>query len=294
MTLTQGITYMHEHVTIDLSGIKQTDDTNLRCFDQTVAEFKKLYAKGVRNIVDVTVAGMRPDPLYVLEVAEQSGINIVQATGFYTERFLPPFVQTNCVDQLAQYMVCEIRDGIAGTPVKADIIGEIGSSKGGFTPNEQKVFEAAVLAHKETGVPITTHATLGTFGYEQAVFFAERGVDTAKVLIGHIDLCADADYALNVLEQGVYVGFDTVGKENYLPDINRVNMLQCIEQAGYIERVVLSMDITRRSNMEHTGGIGYSYLLDCFVPLLRKNGLKEDSIENLLVKNPRRFFGESV
>ncbi|MCL2589082.1 MAG: phosphotriesterase-related protein [Oscillospiraceae bacterium] len=294
MALTQGITYMHEHVTIDLSGTKGTDDTNLNCFDETVAEFKKLYAKGVRNMVDVTVTGMRPNPLYVQAVAEQSGINIIQATGFYTQRFFPPLVESSSVDQLAAFMVREIRAGIAGTDVRAGIIGEIGSSKDGFTPDEQKVFEAAVLAHLETGIPITTHATLGTFAYAQAVFFQERGVDTAKVLISHVDLCGDADYALRVLEQGVYVGFDTVGKENYFPDMGRVNMLQCIERAGYIDRVVLSMDITRKSNMEHTGGIGYSYLLDQFVPLLREHGIREDSIEQMLVTNPQRFFGETV
>jgi len=294
MALSQGITYMHEHVTIDLSGVKNTDDTRLDCFDETVLEFQKLYAKGVRNMVDVTVVGMRPNPLYVLEVAKQSGINIIQATGFYTQRFFPPFVETDSIDQLATFMVQEIQVGIAGTEVRAGIIGEIGASKDGFTPDEQKVFEAAARAHRETGVPITTHATLGTFAYEQAVFFTERGVDTSKVLIGHVDLSGDADYALRVLEQGVYVGFDTVGKENYLPDIDRVRMLQCIEQAGHIDRVVLSMDITRQSNMEHMGGIGYSYLLDRFVPLMREHGIREASIEQMLVTNPRRFFGEII
>jgi len=38
---------MHEHTTIDLSRLKNIDDTNLNCFDETVEEFKKL---GVENI----------------------------------------------------------------------------------------------------------------------------------------------------------------------------------------------------------------------------------------------------
>ena len=294
MTLKPGITYIHEHTTIDLSGIKQSDDTNLNCMDETLTEFKKLYAKGVRNIVDVTVAGMCPNPLYVQEIAKQSGLNIIQATGFYTERFMPPFVEKASIVQLADFMVREIKDGIAGTEIKAQIIGEIGSGKDGFTPNEKKVFEAAVLAHQETGVPITTHATLGSFGHEQVSFFKDRGVNLDRVIIGHVDLAGDTSYVMHMLKQGVYVGFDTIGKADYMLDSIRVDMLKSIEQAGYINRVMLSMDITRKSNMEHMGGIGYSFLLDTFVPLMLEGEIKEDSIEQMLVTNPHIFFGDAV
>jgi phosphotriesterase-related protein len=48
--LLDGITYMHEHTTIDLSRLKNIDDTNLNCFDETVSEYKKLYIKGIQNM----------------------------------------------------------------------------------------------------------------------------------------------------------------------------------------------------------------------------------------------------
>ncbi|MEA4830793.1 MAG: phosphotriesterase-related protein, partial [Enterococcus thailandicus] len=32
--LLDGITYMHEHTTIDLSRLKNIDDTNLNCFEE--------------------------------------------------------------------------------------------------------------------------------------------------------------------------------------------------------------------------------------------------------------------
>lgn len=281
---------MHEHTTIDLSRIKNIDDTNLNCFEETVKEYKKLYTKGVRNIVDVTVMDMKRNPLYVQKAAEASGINIIQATGFYTERFLPEIVDTYSTQQLAELMIKEIEVGIAETSIKAQIIGEIGSSKDGWTDREKKVFQAAVIAHKKTGVPITTHTTLGTFGHEQVAFFKENEVDLSKVVIGHVDLSGDGAYVLHMLEQGVYVEFDTVGKENYLPDIERVKMLQQIEAAGFTDKVFLSMDITRKSNLEYQGGIGYSYLLDTFVPLMRENGISEAFIQKMLVTNPQRFF----
>ncbi|GEQ61397.1 phosphotriesterase family protein [Vagococcus lutrae] len=290
MVLQKGITYMHEHTTIDLSRLKNIDDTNLNCYDETVAEYKKMYDKGVRNIVDVTNMDMRRNPLYVKRVAEETGMNIVQATGFYQDKFLPEFVTDYSIKQLTDFMVKEIREGIAETDIKAHIIGEIGTSKNIMMPREEKIFEASVLAHKETGVPITTHTTLGTYGHEQVAFFKERGVDLSRVVIGHVDLTGDIDYILHMLDQGVYVEFDTVGKENYQPDLLRVEMLKEIEKRGYTDKVFLSMDITRKSNMEYMGGIGYSYLLDTFVPLALNNGVSQKFITKMLEDNPITFM----
>lgn len=290
MVLQKGITYMHEHTTIDLSRLKNIDDTNLNCYDETVSEYKKLYDKGVRNIVDVTNMDMRRNPLYVKRVADETGMNIVQATGFYQDKFLPEFVTDYSIKQLTDFMVKEIREGIAETDIKAQIIGEIGTSKNIMMPREEKVFEASVLAHKETGVPITTHTTLGTYGHEQVAFFKERGVELSRVVIGHVDLTGDIDYILHMLDQGVYVEFDTVGKENYQPDLLRVEMLKEIEKRGYTDKVFLSMDITRKSNMEYMGGIGYSYLLDTFVPLALNNGVSQKFITKMLEDNPIAFM----
>lgn len=290
MALQNGITYMHEHTTIDLSRLKNIDDTNLNCYDETVAEYKKLYAKGVRNIVDVTNMDMRRNPMYVKRVADETGMNIVQATGFYQDKFLPEFVTDYTVKQLTDFMTKEINEGIADTDIKAQIIGEIGTSKNEMTEREAKVFEASVIAHKETGVPITTHTTLGTYGHEQVEFFKKHGADLSKVVIGHVDLTGDINYILHMLDQGVYVEFDTIGKENYQPDLLRVEMLKEIEKRGFTDKVFLSMDITRKSNMEYMGGIGYSYLLDTFVPLALENGVSQKFITKMLEENPQAFM----
>lgn len=281
---------MHEHTTIDLSRLKNIDDTNLNCYEETVSEYKKLYSKGVRNIVDVTNLDMRRNPKYVERVAEETGMNIVQATGFYQDKFLPDFVKDYSVQQLADFMIKEINHGVADTSIRAQIIGEIGTSKNMMTYNERKVFEASVLAHQETGVPISTHTTLGTYGHEQVDFFKRKEVDLSKVVIGHVDLTGNVDYILYMLEQGVYVEFDTIGKENYQPDKLRAEMLMEIEKRGFIDKVFLSMDITRKSNLEYMGGIGYSYLLDSFVPLALEIGVSKMFIDKMLEHNPIQFM----
>lgn len=290
MPLVPGMTYAHEHTTIDLSSLKNTDDTNLDCFDETVKEYQKLYQKGIRNIIDVTVRGMKRNPAYVQHVAEASGINILQSTGWYQDKFFPDYIYEKTVNELADMMLEDIQVGIDGTNIKAELIGEIGTSKNEMTERERKVFEASVLVQKQTGLPITTHTTLGTFGREQVAFFKEQQADLSRIVIGHVDLTGDTQYVLDLLKEGVYVEFDTVGKENYMPDITRVEMLRAIEEAGFTDKVFLSMDITRKSHFEYKGGLGYSYLMDTFVPLMQNNGISETFIEKMLLHNPQAFF----
>ena len=290
MSLKNGYTLMHEHIFIDLSGIKKLDDCRLDCKNETIEEFKELYKNGVRNVVEVTNIGMGRDISYIQEVSEKSGINVICATGFYKEPFYPEFVYEKNEKELSEIMKKDILEGINSTGKKAGIIGEIGSSKEIITETELKVFKAAIIAHLETGVPITTHTSLGTMGHEQVKLFKEYKVDLNKIVIGHVDLTGNVEYILEMLYNGVYVEFDTIGKNNYLADDIRVEMLKEIEKRDLIDRVFLSLDITRKSNMKYNGGIGYNYIFDVFIPKLKEAGIKDDSIEKMLKSNPERFF----
>lgn len=288
--LKSGLTLMHEHITIDLSGPKNNLDCKVDCMDETIKEMKKLYEKGVRNILEMTNRGMGRDVRYIKKVADESGINIICSTGFYKEPFLPDYVYSMSVEELSELLIDDIKKGIDGTNIKAGMLGEIGTSKNTMTRLEEKVFLSVINAHKKTGVAISTHTTLGTYAIEQIQFFKKNDVDLSKVIIGHIELSNDIDYVLSVLKEGVYIAFDTIGKNNYLSDDIRVEMLKKIQDQGLINKVFLSQDISRKSNMEFMGGIGYSYLFDKFIPKLKENGITDDSINNMLLYNPKRFF----
>ena len=97
---------------------------------------------------------------------------------------------------------------------------------------------------------------------------------------------------ISVLKTGVNVGFDTIGKNNYLPDEKRIEMLLALEKLGLLGQVVLSEDLTRKTHLKYKGGIGYSYLFETFLPNLRKAGMKEESIDLMLKENPAKIFGE--
>jgi len=83
------IYYAHEHVTIDLSGVKNTLDCRLDEFEKTVEEFRALHDRGVRTIIDQTARGMGRNIPYAQAVGEASGVRIFHATGFYKAPFLP-------------------------------------------------------------------------------------------------------------------------------------------------------------------------------------------------------------
>ena len=102
-------------------------------------------------------------------------------------------------------------------------MAEIGTSKNTMEPLEKKLFDAAILASKSCNAIISTHTTLGTYALEQVRYFIENNVDPKRIVIGHIDLSGDLDYIKQVLKTGVYVGFDTVGKDNYFPDVKELN-----------------------------------------------------------------------
>ena len=290
MKLLDGITYMHEHTTIDLSGIKKDLDCRLDTFEDTIEEFKELKKKGVANILDVTNRGMGRDIEYAIKVQKETGINIIFSTGYYKEPFLPDVVYRVSEDELKSIMVSEIVNGIEDTGIKAEVIGEIGTSKDVITPIERKLLSAGAKAQEEAGKPLSTHTTLGTLGLEQIDILKENGADLNKVIIGHVDLSGDIEYILRMIDKGVYVAFDTIGKVNYMPEERRLDMLKEICRRGLSSRVVMSMDITRKSHLKARGGLGYSYLLDSFIPFIKENGIKQNDIDNMLINNAVEIF----
>lgn len=290
MIKTEGFTLMHEHLTIDLSTVKNDDDCRLDNFDETLKECKQLYAMGVRNILDVTNIGMGRNIAYIKEIEKQSGLQIHVSTGFYKEPFLPECVYTSTVETLADMFLHDIEEGIDNSDKKAICIGEIGTSKQNMSAMEQKVFDAGILAAKQSGCMIYTHTTLGTYGYEQAQYFIQHGIEPDQIVIGHMDLSNDIEVIKKVIHTGVNIGFDTVGKFTYLSDEKRIEFLLALEKENVIDHVVLSMDLTRKSHLKDQGGIGYTYLFDVFVPMMEEAGIKTSSIEKMLIDNPHRLL----
>lgn len=280
----ENITYGHEHPIIDLSKGKNNPDCLLNCYKECLDELKDLYAKGVRRWVDCSNHGIGVDWSINDKIAEETGIEIIRSTGFYKTPFMPDYVKDADIEQLANIMRKDLELG-------AQMIGEIGTSHNEWTDEERKVFQAAVKVHHETGTVILTHTTLGTLIREQVQFFKENGVNPNKVIISHVALSDSMEDILFALENGFNVGFDTIGKLNYLSDEKRAQFIKSAIEHGYVGQLLMSMDITRVSNLRKNGGVGYNYLLDTFIPLLIEIGVSVDDVETILCKNFERIMG---
>lgn len=94
----------------------------------------------------------------------------------------------------------------------------------------------------------------------------------------------------NILDKGVNIAFDTIGKNNYQLDEDRAKWLKILCDLGYSNQIVLSMDITRKSHLKINNGLGYSYLIDKFIPMLCNIEINDEHIKNMLLNNIKRIY----
>ncbi len=286
-------TYIHEHLYFDLTNVRNDDDSVQRDIDLTIKELEPALDWGIKSVIDVTCINMGRDVKQLMDLSKKANIHVVCSTGYYLTDYYPEYVFNESVQQLADRMIKECLEGIDGTAIKAGIIGEIGTLTNEFTETNKKVFEAAALTHKATGLAISTHPNMSTMAYEQAVFLIDHGVKADKIIIGHMDLTDDLSYLEKVLDTGVNVGFDTIGKNNYLSEDKRLETLSALIKRGYVNQIVLSEDISRKSYYKSFGGLGYGYLVNQYLPKLKQLGVTDQQIDQMLIENPKNILDRS-
>lgn len=186
-----GTTLVHEHVIFGYPGYQ--GDVTLGPFDREsalqtcLATASRVKAHGVQTIVDATPNECGRDPEFLRAVSEQSGLNIVCATGYYyegeggTTYFKFRSTLGDIAEEVYEMMLTEITKGIGRTGIKAGVI-KLASSKDTITPYEQVFFRAGARVQRETGVPIITHTQEGALGPEQAELLLAEGADPHKIM----------------------------------------------------------------------------------------------------------------
>ncbi|MEE8470767.1 MAG: phosphotriesterase-related protein, partial [Dehalococcoidia bacterium] len=215
-----GPTLMHEHLTMAMPGWEC--DALAVPYDRRaiarvcVEALGKAKAHGMRTMVDATPIDLGRDVELQKEVSEISEINIICATGLYTEasgksayfKFRGQAFDVGA--EVYETFMKEITQGIGDTGARAGVI-KVATGQGCISAYEEMVLKAAARAQKETGVPIITHTEAGTMGPEQADLLISEGADPKRLMIGHIGGNANLEYHTSILDKGVYIAFDRLG-----------------------------------------------------------------------------------
>ncbi|MBM3119962.1 MAG: phosphotriesterase [Chloroflexi bacterium] len=306
-----GVTLIHEHLALGYLGWEC--DAMAPPYDRETAAttcveaLKEANAYGLKTLVDATASDIGRDIELQKIVSERLGINIVCATGMYTERYGKPGYlkfRSQVYDITAEVYetyVKEITQGIGNTGVKAGVI-KVATGHGKITSYEEKILKAAARAQKETGVPIISHTEAGTMGPEQADLLISEGADPRRIAIGHMCGNANLQYHLSVLEKGVYIAFDRLGIDMLFPDKLRKACLMGLLGIGYADKILLSQDywpywLGRPFELPELAkpllaNWSYVHVFKNIIPALKEAGVTDDKVNTMMVDNPRRLFGE--
>lgn len=308
-----GVTLMHEHVFIMSTEIMENypqawGDGAKREAD-AVVRLNELKSRGVDTIVDLTVVGLGRYIPRIARIAAQTGLNIVVATGLYTYndvpmyfRYLGPGGELGGPEIMTDMFVRDIQHGIATGPhgetaIKAAIL-KCATDEPGVTPGVERVLRAVAQAHRETGVPISTHTHAATRrGLEQQKVFTEEGVDLTRVVVGHCGDTTDIAYLEELIAAGSYIGMDGFGVDAFLGFEDRVATVATLCERGHAGRMVLSHDASCYFDAlpEATLPVAlpnwhYLHIHNDVIPALRQRGVTDEHLTAMLVDNPRAIF----
>ena len=285
-----GRTLMHEHVFCDLYRVSGRLNELLNDEALAVEELGALRDAGGSALVEVTTPDLGRDPEALRRVAEATGLHIVMGAGWYRQPFYPPQIDRLSTNELADMLIRELTVGVEGSGIRAGIIGEIGVNLDYATAQEERVLRAAARAHKATGAPITTHASMYPVGLLQLDILKDEGADLSRVIIGHCDTFLDQTYHLAILEAGAHAQFDTVARNHMNPDARRARALAELVRLGWAEQLLLSSDRCHRSDLRAFGGAGYGVVFTQFFELLRREGVDEGTLDTMTIANPQRVL----
>ncbi|MGE5545203.1 MAG: phosphotriesterase [Bacillota bacterium] len=309
-----GKTYIHEHLLFGYPGFQgdfsvapfNREEAIKLCVD-TITPLIEQY--GLKTAVDATPNECGRDVLFMKEVSEKTGLNIIAASGYYYEGEGAPayFKQRSgmkdIVPDIYEMMKTETTIGIEGTGIKAGVF-KLATSKGVITDYEKAFFVAAAKVSSEEGIPIITHTQEGTMGPEQADLLIANGADPKRINIGHMGGSTDIQYHLNTLAKGVYISFDRFGLEQLAgcpSDATREIMIAALCAAGYADRIMLAHDCAIKwigrplplpdAALPLIANWNWANIMVNVVPALKKLGVSDEQINMMLVENPKRFFG---
>ena len=261
---------------------------------QELADYRK---RGGGTLVDVTSIGLGRDPVALRRVSRATGVHVVMGTGWDTRALDSRDLEDRSLSHLTMEIVRDVTVGVGNSGIRSGIIGEVATGGDSLTPVATKVIRAAARASRITGAPVSLHS--GGSGSETTHamldLLEKEGAELGRVILGHCDnLVRDLPALRGLLKRGVYVEFDGISEFHMLRQPATAahvgdGIVELIRR-GYLERILISQNVDQKIDLKAYGGMGYTFVLEKFVPHLKGKGVTEEQIRTLIYENPQRIL----
>ena len=262
-----GNVLAHHHMFVELGAVGSTDYLNAdpeivyQVIGPWVEEAKAL---GAGVFIETTPVGVGRRPDIVKSVADRSGLPTMMVTGIYREPFMRDWVFTATVDEIADFLMDELKEGVGDTGVPAGFI-KLSQNDTGMTLTERKVLEAACIVARKSGATIASHITSGPAALSVIDALEGFGCDLDKyrfvwihaqwTALGSVGLEGGSftgdnpgwDYVVEAAERGAYISLDGIG--SYFWGVtgaggfdNNIGWIEQLVDGGYEDQIIIGAD----------------------------------------------------
>jgi 5-phospho-D-xylono-1,4-lactonase len=292
-----GVTDAHDHLFLRSPALPGQDFDDV---DRATEEVGEARRSGLQTIVEVTPIGLGRRPAGMRTVSEVTGVHIIAGTGYHRDAHYPAghWVREASVDLLAERIVTDLTTGmhpddwLSASPLDQARAGVIkaGTSYQRISVLEERRLIAAAIGHRETGAAILVHTEVGTCAHAIVDLLTHEGVRPERIILAHLDRNPDLELHAEVASRGVTLEYDTPGRIKYRPDSQLIDLVEAMAAEGHGGRMLLALDLGMRDYFRaYGGGPGLAYLMETFVPRLRKR-IGGEAVNKILVDNAARAF----
>lgn len=280
-----GMTLIHEHIIVDFIGADRVNKNRYdedEVFEVMLPYLEEIRKLGVTGFCDCAPMFLARAPRLLERLATAANMHILTNTGLYKEPYLPQYAFEKSADELAEIWTGEMENGIEDTGIKPGFI-KIAVNPGHLIPVQEKIVRAAARTSLATGLTIAAHTGHGVAAMEELDILEEEGVPLSKFIFVHAGTDKDHDVA----RRGAWVEYDGISEaqaDRYM------TLIKGMLDNGYEDNLLLSQDAGWYNVGQPKGGNirGYAYIIEEFLPLMRKSGIDQNTIDKLMIANPAR------
>jgi len=285
-----GLILPHEHIFADLGPMEEANWKDAEAepvIEQIAPMIERAENAGITALVECTPEGVGRRVDIDLAVSEATDFPVVVPTGVYQEPSIPEWVREAGEDDLSEWMVEELTEGVEDTGVRAAWIkvSTDDDDLTGLSEDEAKILRAAARAGAETGAVIGSHTLHEDVVHQQLDVIEDAGY-TAEQFIWIHSQAEPVEAHERVADRGAWIEYDWIGGEDQ-DDGRYVDLIQRMLDAGYEDQLLLSQDRGWYDPSQPEGGeySEYTYLVEEFLPKLREAGVDEATIDHLTHDN---------